>query len=252
MSFIKNNKEIELMKDAGKRLSDIFLQIDFKHLVGKSTQEIDIFLRDKLIKNKLESQSYGYNGFKGYSCLSLNSQLVHGVPKEEVFVKESDIIKIDICAKYNGYCADMARMYADFSLNTVYKKMNECAERSLQVAFNNAINGSTVGTIGSVIEGEILSYGFSVVVDFCGHGIGKLMHEDPEVPNFGKKGKGQRLYNGMAIAIEPMFCQYKADLFIDDFDGWTVSTIDGGISAHIEDTVIICDDLPIVTTRLLF
>jgi methionyl aminopeptidase len=252
MSLIKNNIEIELMKDAGKRLSDVFLQINFKDLIGRSTKEIDIILKDKLLKNKLESQAYGYNGFSGYSCLSLNNQLVHGVPKKDVFVLEKDVLKIDICAKYNGYCADMARMYADFDGNLVYKKMNECAERSLQVAFNNSINGGTVGTIGSVIEREILSYGFSVVVDFCGHGIGRFMHEDPEVPNFGKKDKGQRLYNGMAIAIEPMFCQYKADLFIDEVDGWTASTIDGGVAAHIEDTVIICDDLPIITTRLLF
>lgn len=249
MANFINKIDFEKMKETGKRLSGIFNEFTFSFFINKSTKEIDNYIAKRLEDEKLESQSYGYHGFSGYSCLSINEQLVHGIPKDDVFVKETDLLKVDICTKYNEHCADMARMYAFFENNSLYKRMLDCAERSLNVGISNAFSLNKIGTLSFCIEHEILKDNFSVVKDFCGHGIGHNMHEDPFVPNHGKHGKGQTIYSGMAFAIEPMFCQYKNELIIDKNDKWTVSTKDKGISAHIEDTVLITDNGPFVTTK---
>jgi methionyl aminopeptidase len=249
MKLIKNKQEREMMLLAGQQLARVFEAISFVDIINKTTYEIDMLIKSLLDAHGLISQCKGYKGYPGYSCISINDQLVHGVPSNKKVI-ETDLVKLDICASLNGFCADAARPYGFFEKNTVFSRMKECAEKSLHAGITEVKLGNTVGTISAAIEKQILQYGYSVVVDFSGHGIGKNMHEDPEVPNYGIAGKGQKLYVGMALAIEPMFCQYSENLLIDNKDKWTVRTKDAGIAMHIEDTVILDDSGVIVTTRL--
>jgi methionyl aminopeptidase len=249
MSLIKNKKQREAMILSGQKLAKIFEKISFNMLINKTTKEIDFLVKSLLDSYDMVSQCKGYKKYPGYSCISINDELVHGVPSERKVI-ETDLVKIDICASFDGFCADSARPYGFFEKNSIFYLMRECAESSLNAGILQVKVGNTVGSISSSIEKIILDYGYSVVKDFSGHGIGKNMHEDPEVPNYGMPGEGQKLYVGMALAIEPMFCQYAEDLVIDSKDKWTVRTKDNGIAMHIEDTVILDDSGVIVTTRL--
>lgn len=249
MIKIKNKKAFESMKETGKRLSSVFEQISKINFFGMTTLELDKKIYELLEKKQLISQAKGYKGFSGYSCLSLNDELVHGVPSNNKIIKEEDLIKVDICASFSGYCADMARMYTGNNENKIYKNILNCAENCMKIAFDQVFDGNFLGNLGHEIEKEILKNNFSVVKDFCGHGIGKKMHESPEVLNWGEKNTGIKIRYGMAFAIEPMFCEKKSDLFICD-DGWTAKTVDGGVSAHIEDTFLVTENGPVITTRL--
>lgn len=249
MKLIKNKKEREAMFLSGQRLAKIFETISFNMLINKTTKEIDYWIKSLLDLHGMVSQCKGYRGYTGYSCISVNDELVHGVPGNRKII-ETDLVKVDICASYNGFCADSARPYGFFEANSLFYSMKECAELSLNAGILAMKVGNTIGSISSSIETVILQYGYSVVTDFAGHGIGKNMHEDPEVPNYGISGEGQKLYVGMALAIEPMFCQYSEALIIDNKDKWTAKTKDKGLAMHIEDTVILDDNEIIVTTRL--
>jgi methionyl aminopeptidase len=249
MKLIKSKKEREIMLIAGQKLALVFEAISFCNIINKTTYEVDILIKCLLDFHGLVSQCKGYRGYPGYACISVNDELVHGVPSDRRIL-ETDLVKIDICASYNGFCADSARAYAFFENNSLFSLMQECAQQSLNAGILEMKAGNTVGCVSSSIEKSILKYGYFVVKDFSGHGIGKSMHEDPEVPNYGIAGEGQKLYVGMALAIEPMFCQYSEDLVIDKKDKWTVRTKDSGIAMHIEDTIILDDSGCIVTTRL--
>lgn len=249
MNLFRRPVDVKKMIETGKRLSDIFNQFTMESFIGKTTKEIDLKVAELLEKNKLTSQAYGYHGFPGYSCISINDELVHGVPNNEKIVTEKDLLKLDICAKHDGYCADMARMYAFFENNETYKKLLECGEKSIQVALENMKLGNRIGDISSAVEKTILDHKFSVVTDFTGHGIGKSMHEDPAVPNFGFAKTGERILIGMALAIEPMYCEFGSDIIISKKDKWTAITKDNGLAAHIEDTFVLDENGPIIVTR---
>ena len=249
MINIKSKKAIECMIETGKRLSEIYNKFENFNFTGKTTKEIDIFIFNFLEKNNLVSKAKDYKGFLGYSCISLNNELVHGVPSEKKIISENDLLKIDICASYKGYCADMARMYTTNKENIVHKNFIEKSELFMKVAFLEIYEDNFLGNLGNAIKNEIEKNGFSLVKDFCGHGIGKNMHEDPEILNWGEKNKGIKIKYGMAFAVEPMFCEKKSDLYIDK-DGWTAITLDGGLAGHIEDTVIVGNNGPIITTRI--
>lgn len=251
---IKNNIAQQRMINAGKRLASIFEQINFDFLINKSTLEIDLFISKKMEEKQIISLAKGYINSSGdiypsFTCISINNILVHGIPNKNVFVKEEDLVTIDVCGKYNGYCADMARTYSSFK-NEIHKKLIDCAHESLNNGIEKAICGNTLGDVGYIIEKTIINYGFSVADTFCGHGIGENLHESPEVYNTGSVGKGVLLKKGMCLAIEPMICEKKSEIIIDNNDGWTAYTKDGGLAVHEEDTIIVSDDYPIVTTRL--
>jgi methionyl aminopeptidase len=249
--LIKNRKELDGMYFAGERLAKVFSRLSFPFIINKTTKEIDSFIHSVLDELGMVSCTYGYKGFKGYSCISLNNQLVHGLPSSNKTISEFDLVKIDICASYNGFCADAARPYAFFDANSLFKKMYTCAQLSLDKGIGACTPSHCINDIAYEIEKEILSHGFSVVVDFAGHGIGRNMHEDPEVPNFYQKNKKtQTIYSGMAFAIEPMFCQFSNKLIVDEDDKWTVSTVDLGYAMHIEDTVVVDNDRTVITTRI--
>ena len=249
MKLIKNKEEIDKMISAGYRLSLVFESIQFSEFVGKTKKELDLYIAYLLEKQKMKSCCLGYRKFPGYSCISLNDELVHGVPDNTV-IRETDFLKVDICASYDGFCADAARIFFAKNVNSLFEEMYRCAHIALAAGIAAAIPGNTVGCIGNEIEETIKQYRFAVVEDFAGHGIGRAMHESPEVLNYGKKKTGQRLYSGMALAIEPMFCQFSSGLQIDERDNWTARTADRGYAAHIEDTVIITDKGPFITTRI--
>jgi methionyl aminopeptidase len=251
---IKNNFAQQTMIEAGNRLARVFEKINFLFLVGKSTYDVDMFIKQELDALELISLAKGYMGkdstpYPAYSCISLNNVLVHGIPSRDIIIQETDLIKVDICIRYKEYCADMARMYGDFDSIAAFRKIFLCAQKSLDNAIQVAVPGNTLGDIGYIIEKTVVNEGYFVADTFCGHGIGKHLHELPEVHNTGCCGEGLRLKDGMALAIEPMFCEQSPEVVILD-DGWTACSFMGGLTAHIEDTVIIKNDIPIVTTRL--
>lgn len=253
MSLLKKQYEIDGMLIVGQKLNSVFSKINFRSLVGKSTLEIDNEIADLLLQKNLYSCTKGYKGYLYSTCISINNVLVHGVPNQYI-IQECDFVKIDIAVTYNGFCADACRWYADINKNKMYQKMVECAERSLDNGIKNCLLGSTIGDISYGIEQIINLYEYAIVKDFAGHGIGKKMHEDPIIPNYfdcdDMSTMKQKIYPGMAFAIEPMFCEYSAELEIDKNDCWSVATVDKGLTMHIEDTVLVTEKGLVITTRL--
>jgi len=248
MIIIKNKASIEKMHNAGKLLSEIFEQLPNVILVGTSTLVIDSWIEKELLKNGLVSKMKGYMGYKHVSCISLNDEVVHGVPTDSKIVKQGDLVKIDVCASLKGYCADMARCFFVGESSKEIKQLVEIAKRALDAGISKAHAGNHLTDISAAIQAEIDKYGFGILKDFAGHGIGKSMHEDPEILNYGEAGKGPVLQVGMAFAIEPMITLGGDDVYITQ-DGWTVKTKDKSFAAHVEDTIAITNEGPIVLTR---
>ncbi|MBI2352693.1 type I methionyl aminopeptidase [Candidatus Dependentiae bacterium] len=248
--IIKDNKAITSMRRAGLLLAEIFENIGSVVTAGRTTESIDQWIFQQLLKQQLVSQSMGYKGYKHASCISINDEVVHGVPNSFQILKEGDLVKIDVCASWQGYCADMARCFligekTNASILNLISVANEALERGIA----QAIAGNRLFDISFAIQRCVEEQGYGVVRDFAGHGIGKAMHEDPDVPNFGTAGTGMRLKAGMAFAIEPMITQGHYDVFVDK-DGWTVKTVDGSWAAHVEDTIVITENGPEILTRL--
>lgn len=245
---IKGKRALTLMKDAGRRLAELFVDLSTIIRPGISTLEIDQWVESELARRRLVSQSKGYRGYRHVSCISINDVLVHGIPSARVMVREGDLVKVDICAAWKGYCADSARCFLMEAANEGAKDLVNAAEFALNQGIGAALAGGHLYDISAVIQQTVESRGFGVVRDFCGHGIGHKMHEEPEIPNFGKAGTGPVLKSGMAFALEPMITAGKYHVAVEA-DGWTVRTVDGSLAAHIEDTVIITDNGPEVITR---
>lgn len=249
MIIIKDSFSIDKMKRTGQTLAALFSSMVNVIRPGITTLELDSWIAQELQEKGLESQSKGYMGYKYSSCISLNDELVHGVPSAKRVLNEGELIKVDICAALDGYCADMARMFiigqpTDSLLNFV-----EVARQALNKGIEKARAGNHLSDISAAIQQEVERHGFGVIRDFAGHGIGCSMHEDPKIFNYGEPGKGPVLQPGMTFAIEPMFTMGHYDVYIAD-DGWTVKTVDGSLAAHIEDTIAVTDGDPIVLTRI--
>lgn len=249
MIIIKDSFSIDKMKRTGQTLAALFPSMVNIIRPGITTLELDSWIARELQAKGLESQSKGYMGYKYSSCISLNDELVHGVPSAKRVLNEGELIKVDICAALDGYCADMARIFiigqpTDSLLNFV-----EVARQALNKGIEKARAGNHLSDISAAIQQEVERHGFGVIRDFAGHGIGCSMHEDPKVFNYGEPGKGPVLQPGMTFAIEPMFTMGHYDVYIAD-DGWTVKTVDGSLAAHIEDTIAVTDGDPIVLTRI--
>jgi methionyl aminopeptidase len=249
MIIIKNKKAIEKMKKAGHLLATVFEDIKLFVKEGITTLQIDTLIEKKLLESGLKPECKGYAGYRHSTCISLNDVIVHGVPSNKIVLKSGDFVKIDVVASFNGYCADMARYFFVGNVSPVVKKLAWAAQNALDAAIELAVPGNRLSDISSCVQREVEKDGFNVVRCFAGHGIGRNMHEDPEIPNFGKPGKGPILQSGMALAIEPMITQGAFEVKFGD-DGWTAKTADGGYAAHVEDTVLITDSGPQVLTRL--
>ena len=249
MIVIKNKRAIDKMKKAGKLLALIFENIKPFVKEGVTTLEIDTFIENKILESGLRPECKGYGGYKHATCISLNDVVVHGVPSNKIVLKSGDFVKIDVVASFNGYCADMARYFFVGNVDPVIKKLARTAKMSLNKGIELAIPGNRLSDISSCIQEEVEKEGFNVVRRFAGHGIGRSIHEDPEIPNYGESGRGPVLRSGMTLAIEPMIVQGHFDVKIMK-DGWTAVTADGGYAAHIEDTILITDNGPQILTRL--
>lgn len=248
MITIKNKLSIQKMHYAGQELAEVLNGIKEIIVPGVSTLELDAWIDKELKKRSLISQSKGYKGYKHVSCISVNDEVVHGVPNAEKVIKEGDLVKVDICASWKGYCADAARCYVVGKPPMEVQKLIEVAQSALNKGIEKAVPGNRLSDISASIQEEIEKHGFGVVRDFAGHGIGKSMHEAPEILNYGKAGHGPFLRPGMTFAIEPMITMGGYQVYVTE-DGWTVKTKDKSLSAHVEDTIVITEQGPQILTR---
>ena len=249
MIVIKNSEQQTLMQTAGRITAEAMEVARELIRPGVSTKHIDTKIRHYIEKCGATASFLGYGGFPGAACISLNHEVIHGIPSEKKILKEGDIVKIDVGARYRGYNGDMARTYPVGKVSDEALRLISVTEQSFYEAMKVAIPNNRVGDIGAAVEGFVISNGFSIVRDFVGHGVGADLHEEPEVPNFGRAGRGPRLYPGMTLAIEPMVNAGAYSVQVQR-DGWTVVTADGSLSAHYENSVLITDGCPIILTKL--
>ena len=247
MIIVKNSEQLALMRKAGRITAEALLVARDMIRPGISTKEIDTKIRTFIEKCDAVPSFLGYGGFPGSACISINEQVIHGIPSDRVILREGDIVKIDVGARYRGYNGDSARTYPVGKVSDEALRLISVTERSFYEAMKFAKAGCRVGDIGFAVENFVISNGFSVVRDFVGHGVGAQLHEEPEVPNFGRAGRGARLYAGMTLAVEPMVNAGTPDVRVKN-DGWTVVTLDGKLSAHYENSIAITESDPIVLT----
>ena len=248
MIIIKSKKEIELMREAGKIVADTHELLKEAITPGISTLELDKIAEENIRKYNAIPSFKGYGGFPGTICASINEQVVHGIPGNQI-VKEGDIISIDIGAYYKGYHADAAKTHGVGIISEENRKLIEVTKESFYEGIKFAKLGYRLSDISHAIQAHVEKHGFSVVRDLVGHGVGSELHEDPQIPNYGPPGKGPRLQAGMVLAIEPMVNagRYQVKTLAD---GWTIVTIDGKNSAHYEHTIAITEDEPLILTKL--
>lgn len=249
MINIKNRQGMQKMMTAGQRLAPLFQLLRDVIKPGVTTAAIDQFIEQYLAKQGMRSCTKGYMGYKHASCISIGDEVVHGVPSVSRLVKEQDLVKVDVCASYDDYCADMARPFHMGAIPAEVQKFIDVAVTALNKGIARAVSDGRLTDISAAVQKEVESHGYGIVRDFAGHGIGKKMHEDPEILNYGKPGLGPTLKPGMAFAIEPMITMGKYEVVVLK-DGWTAATKDHSLAMHIEDTVIITEHGPQVTTRL--
>ena len=247
MVIIKNSEQLALMRKAGKITAEALLVAREAVKPGVSTKEVDTKIRAFIERCGATPSFLGYNGFPGSACISINDQVIHGIPSPRVIIADGDIVKVDVGARYRGYNGDSARTFAVGRVSDEALRLISVTEKSFYEAMKVAKAGNRIGDIGNAVEGFVISNGFSVVKAFVGHGLGRDLHEEPEVPNYGKPGRGPRLYAGMTLAIEPMVNAGGLEVNILK-DGWTVTTADGSLSAHYENSIAITESDPIILT----
>lgn len=242
---IKSGKEIELMKEAGNILA--IVHDELKHYVKPGITTMDIDQKGEEIIRKLGCipSFLNYNGYPASICVSVNDEVVHGIPSKDRYIQDGDIVSLDAGVIYKGYHSDAARTWAVGNISEEAKKLIEVTRQSFFEGIKFAKEGYHLNDISSAIQEYVESFGFSVVRDLVGHGIGTALHEDPEIPNFRQKRRGIKLQAGMTLAIEPMvnIGRYDVEWLEDD---WTVVTEDGSLSAHYENTILITDGEPIL------
>jgi methionyl aminopeptidase len=248
MIHLKNSAQISAMKDAGRITGEALLVARDMVRPGISTYEIDEAIRRYIEKCGAKPAFLGYGGFPASACISINDEVIHGIPSKKVILREGDIVSIDLGARLNGYNGDNAATFAVGAISPEAQRLMDITEQALYKGIEAAISGGRVGDISAAVQQHAEGAGFSVVRQFVGHGIGKQLHEEPEVPNFGRAGRGIRLIPGMTLAIEPMINMGTPDVKTLS-DGWTVETADRQLSAHFEHTIAISDNGPVILTR---
>lgn len=245
---ILNDSDILKMKASGVLLAEVFEILVSKTVAGVSTLELDSLIERELNARRLVSGSKGYMGYRHASCISLNDEVVHGIPVSSRTIAAGDVVKIDISASHQGFFVDMARTFLVPPVDQKVQQLVSVAYRALDMGIEKALIGNRLSDISFAIQQEVERYGFGVVRDFAGHGIGRAMHEEPEILNYGVPGRGPLLKKGMGLALEPMITMRGYQVFIAQ-DRWTVKTVDGSLAAHVEDTVIITENGPMIVTR---
>ncbi len=247
MVIIKNSEQLKLMREAGRITAEALLVAKDMIRPGISTKEVDKKIQAFIERCGATPSFLGYGGFPGSACISINNEVIHGIPSSKRIINEGDIVKVDVGARYRGYNGDSARTFAVGKVSDEALRLIRVTEDSFYEAMKAAKHGNRVGDIGAAVENFVISNGFSVVKDFVGHGVGANLHEEPEVPNFGTAGRGVRLYSGMTLAIEPMVNVGTHNVKVMK-DGWTVLTADGKLSAHYENSIAITESDPILLT----
>ena len=249
MIVLKTSRELSLMKEAC-RISAGALQLIGKSIEpGITTAELDSIAEKYILSQGAKPNFKGYSGYPATACISINNEVIHGIPNSSRKIKSGDIVSVDLGASINGYNGDNAATFAVGEISEEAKRLIEATKESLYEGIKAAVAGGRIGDIGFAISRYVEARGFSVVREFVGHGIGSKLHEAPEVPNYGTAGKGIRLLPGMTIAIEPMSNAGASGVKTLQ-DGWTVITSDGSLSAHFEHTVAITSDGPQIMTQV--
>ena len=256
MVTIKSEKEIKLMKEVCKLTGLVYNEIEKIIKPGISTMELDKFA-EKIIKENggIPAQKGYPSGIKGVPafpatlCISINDEVIHGIPSSKKIIKDGDIVSIDLVVYKNGFNGDAARTYIVGKTTEESEKLVKVTKDAFFEGIKYAVKGNRIGDISHAIGEFVEKSGYNVVREFQGHGIGREMHEEPGIPNYGKAGRGIRLEPGMTLAIEPMVIAGKKDIY-QDYDGWTILTQDGSLSAHYENTILITEKEPEILTLI--
>lgn len=256
MVTIKSKKEIELMKEVCKVVALVYQELEQKIKPGMSTWELDQIAENKMRSLGAIPAEKGYDiGIRGVPpfpasiCVSINDEVIHGIPSKQRILKDGDVVSIDTVALKNGYNGDAARTFIVGKASKDAKKLVEVTKQAFFEGIKYAKAGNRIGDVCHAIGEYVHSQGYSVIREFQGHGIGKEMHEDPGIPNYGKAGRGIRLEPGMTLAIEPMVIAGKPNI-LELEDGWTIVTEDGSLAAHYENTILITEKQPEILTIL--
>jgi len=245
--ILKTAEQIRLMKEAGRITGEAILKARDVIRPGVSTWEVDRVIHDYIVKCGAKPSFLGYAGFPGSACVSVNSEIIHGIPSRKRILEEGDLVKVDVGALYRGYHGDSAKTFAVGRVSPEAERLIERTRECFYRGVAKAVAGNRIGDVGHAVQTCAEEAGFSVVREYVGHGVGSHLHEEPNVPNYGTEGRGCRLYAGMTIAIEPMVNAGGAGVRVLP-DGWTVVTSDGRLSAHYEHTVALTDDGPVLLT----
>lgn len=241
MVVLKNSRELKDMSEACKMANAALWAAEPYMKAGVSTKEIDNVINKFIVKAGGIPSSLGYGGFPGSACISVNQQVIHGIPSHKMILKDGDIVSVDVTVLYNDFNGDNAYTFMVGEVSEETKKLLSVTQECLARGISAARSGNRIGDISHAIQEHAESFGYGVVRKFVGHGIGREMHEDPEVPNFGTAGRGLRLVKGMTLAIEPMINLVGHEVKTLS-DGWTIEALSGSVSAHFEHTVVITDD----------
>ena len=248
MITLKNAHEIRAMSEAC-RISAQALKVAGEYMQpGVSTKEIDDAIRKYIVSTGAKPNFLGYGGFPASPCISINNEVIQGIPTKKRILHEGDIVSVDVGAFYNDFNGDNAYTFAVGEISDEAKQLLRVTEECLYKAIEVAKPGNRIGDIGHAVQSHAESFGYGVVRKFVGHGVGRKLHEDPEVPNFGNPGRGVRLAAGMTLAIEPMINLVGADVRVLS-DGWTTVTASGSIAAHFEHSIVITDEGARILTR---
>jgi methionyl aminopeptidase len=245
---LKTPEQIAKLREANLIVADVLDLLEASAKAGMSTLELDEIAARRLKQLKGRSAFLGYKGYPAVLCTSVNDVVVHGIPRKDVVLREGDILSIDFGAFKDGWCGDSARTIPIGKVSAAARSLLEVTGLSLMAAIEECVPGKRLGDLGHAVQRTVEAHGFAVVRQFVGHGIGREMHEPPNVPNTGEPGKGHRLSPGMVLAIEPMVNCGGPDVEIED-DGWTAVTKDGSLSAHFEHSVAITEAGPLVLSR---
>ncbi|KKR02350.1 MAG: Methionine aminopeptidase [Candidatus Yanofskybacteria bacterium GW2011_GWA1_39_13] len=248
MVNIKTEKEIQIMKEGGKVLGEILNKLADAVKPGMTTNDLEKLARELVLSYGVESSFLGFDGYPAFLCTSINDEIVHGLPSDRI-LDEGDVLKIDMGVLHKGFHTDSAvTVLVGNKGDAIKRSLIQTTKESLEIGISKARVGNTLGDVGSAIQKHIEDKGFNVVRDLVGHGIGKELHEPPQVLNYGKAGTGEKLISGMVIAIEPMVVTGKWGIK-NGKDGYAFVTKDGGLAAHFEHTIVITDAGPLVITK---
>ncbi|MDO4607622.1 MAG: type I methionyl aminopeptidase [Clostridia bacterium] len=248
MIVLKTGRELKVMREACRISAEALKLAGDAVQPGVTTAELDRIAEKYILSQGAKPNFKNYNGYPATACISINNEVIHGIPSKKRVIKAGDIVSIDLGAVYEGYHGDNAATFACGDISAEAKRLMDATHESLYKGIAAAVSGGRLGDIGAAIQQYVEQQGFSVVRQFVGHGIGTALHEAPEVPNFGTQGRGIRLMPGMTLAIEPMVNTGHFDVKVMP-DGWTVLTRDGSLSAHFEHTIVITPDGPQILTK---